>query len=94
MLLVQLFYGAELCEHLDVNIVESVVIKYIVLKFLFHKNQDNGLSDTFYNSDWYVLPLKVQKHLVHLIQGTQNGEKLAVGPFGVINREYFSIVII
>lgn len=67
---------------------------YIFVILLFHINQNNGLTEALYNSNWYVLPIKVRKDLVHLIRGTQNGEKIVFGPFEIINRPYFMLVII
>lgn len=101
MILVQTYYSCELGEHIDVSVYKKQKKWNVALHFKlplcchsFDDNQDNGLSDAFYNSNWYVLPIKMQKDLAHLIHGTQNGEQFSVGPFDIINRSYFNVVII
>lgn len=45
-----------------------------------------------YESNWYNLPIKHQKDMMHMINRKQNGTKITVGPFGVINRELTTAV--
>lgn len=94
--LVQMFYVCELGEQVDVIIVIHLagVSEMLFHNFLLHSmnDKDNGLADTFYNSKWYILPINIQMDVRHLIHRNQHGEKLIYGPFGTINRAYFTMV--
>lgn len=50
------------------------------------------MTDVIYNSNWYALPVEQQKDLKHLMNRTQNGPTLSIGPFSTINRECFYAV--
>lgn len=57
--------------------------------------QDNGFADILYNIEWWVLPLDLQKDIMHLINRKQNVNGIKLGPFGTcINRDVFKIVCI
>lgn len=51
-----------------------------------------GISDIYYNSALFALPVKHQKTMLQLISEKQNGAKMVFGPFGIINRELFQLV--
>lgn len=56
------------------------------------KNQENGLDNLLCELDWHYLPNDLQKNVMQLMQRTQNGVKLTVGPFETINREHCKVV--
>lgn len=76
----QLFYICGMDEHTDV-IFQIIELQYdhVALSmypfnfhFIFHfPFFSNGLSDTVYCSDWYALPIKYQKDVMHIIDGCQ-----------------------
>lgn len=37
--------------------------------------------------DWFVLPVSLQKHILHGIHDIQNGAVLTMGPLGMIDFE-------
>lgn len=50
------------------------------------------MGDVIFNSDWYVLPIEQQKHVMHLINRKQNGVCLSIGPFSTLNNECCYVV--
>lgn len=50
------------------------------------------MGDVIYNSNWYVLSITQQKGVMNLINRTQNGVKLSIGPFATINHECCYVV--
>lgn len=54
--------------------------------------QENDLCEAFYDSNWYVMPIKHQKYIQRVIEGKQQGARLIFGPFGIINHELFKTV--
>lgn len=46
-----------------------------------------------YDIEWQVLPVDLQRDVMHLINQKQNVSGISLGPFGYgINREVFKIV--
>lgn len=60
--------------------------------WIIGKKQENGLDNLLCELDWQYLPNDLQKNVMQLMQRTQNGVKLTVGPFETINREHCKIV--
>lgn len=45
------------------------------------------MNEAIYNSKWYYLSVEQQKDLMHLINRQQNGVRLGIGPFSILNLE-------
>lgn len=65
----------------------------LILSLSFWILKDNGFVKMLYDSDWYLLPIKNQKVISHLINLQQNSPGLSIGPLAAdLNREIFKIV--
>lgn len=43
--------------------------------------------DAFSNLPWFLLPIKSQKDIGHILNRTQHGPILTIGPFAELNYE-------
>lgn len=50
------------------------------------------MGDVIYQSNWYAMPVDLQKDIMHLINRKQNGVCLSIGPFATINNECCYVV--
>lgn len=55
---------------------------FFILPF---KNKNIGME--FYDMDWFMLPVSLQKHMLCGIHDIQNGAVLTMGPLGMIDFE-------
>ncbi|XP_055296748.1 uncharacterized protein LOC129565663 [Sitodiplosis mosellana] len=70
----------------------SALISYLQLYYLCAAADtfsNDGTCEILYEIKWYVLPIKFQKDIMHLINRRQNKKSLSVGPFADLNIETF-----
>ncbi|XP_055307819.1 odorant receptor 63a-like [Sitodiplosis mosellana] len=73
------------------------VVSYVQMVILCYTGQNiqdrnDRLLKAFYNSKWYLLPKKDQKHILLMILRMENGVRVTIGPFQSLNYETLKIL--
>lgn len=67
---------------------KSFKFRILLICLIFYcivKNKDIAMG--FYNMDWFMLPVSLQRHVLLGIHDIQNGAVLTMGPLGMIDFE-------
>lgn len=59
----------------------------VYLMFLLLVTKNDRVVNSLTGLPWYLLPLKSQRNIAHILNRAQHGAVLTMGPFAALNYE-------
>lgn len=76
------------------NHISNHIVYLVKIKTTFRIFQNEGISTELYNMKWYLLSTTCQKQVYSTIHLLQNSAMLTIGPFGPVNLETATNVLL